>query len=564
MATKRDNPNIAILKRDLAAGRISRRDFVRYAALVGMAVPAAASFAGVAVGGAEAAPAMPRGGTLMLGTRVKPLNDPATYSWGAYDANVTRQVCEYLTFTDRNNITHPYLLEKWDASPDLKTWTLHLHKNIKWHNGEDFTADDVLWNLKRLTDPAVGSSFIGLIEAFLLKPVSDGTDKNGKAKTKLAWWDANAIEKLDSHTIRLNGQAPQVTIPEALFHYPTLMLYPGDKGTFGVGSQGTGAFTMTEYQIGKSAAVRAVKNYWASEESTPWGGGPYLEGVRFIDLGDNMATGISAMASHQVDGLVVTDPSQVPALKAMQFLKLYTVGSGQCAVLRFHVDLKPWTDPRVRMAMRLGLENASFIQIATRGLGTLGQDCQVAPVLPDYGKVPDIERNVAKAKQLLKEAGYPNGFATELDVPSDTGWIVAQCQGAAEQWKEIGVRVKLNIMPGPEYWANWTKVPFGCTIWYHRPLGIMMLNLAYRSGVPWNESGYSNPEFDKLLDQAGGILEAKKRAVVMAKLQRILQLDGPMAQPVFADAFTFMDKKVQGFAMHPSQYIFCNRIAMAA
>ncbi|MGH7057949.1 MAG: hypothetical protein ACREFZ_08705, partial [Acetobacteraceae bacterium] len=112
--------------------------------------------------------------------------------------------------------------------------------------------------------------------------------------------------------------------------------------------------------------------------------------------------------------------------------------------------------------------------------------------------------------------------------------------------------------------ANWTKVPFGCTIWYHRPLGVMLLNLGYRTGVAWNESGYSNPKFDKLLDQAGGIVDAKKRAEVMAELERILQLDGPMAQPVFAEAFTYMDKKVQGFSMHPSNYIFCNRIAMAA
>jgi peptide/nickel transport system substrate-binding protein len=556
---KEENPNITRLKRDLAERRIERREFLRSAILVGMSAPAAYAFVGEPLRGSPvrtAAAATPKGGTLRLGTRVKSLDNPATYSWGAWDSNVTRQVCEYLTLTDRSNITHPYLLEKWEASPDLKTWTLYVRRNIKWHNGEDFTADDVLWNLKRLTDPAVGSSFIGLIQDFLLKAVPNGTDKAGKPQTKLVWWDANAIEKIDAHTIRLNGRVPQVAIPEYLFHYPALMLHPGEKGVFGVGSQGTGAFTMTEYEIGKSATVRAAKSYWGS--------GPYLDGIQFIDLGDNMATGISAMASHQVDGLVVTDPSQAPALKAMSFLELYRVGSAQCAVLRFHVDLKPWNDVGVRMAMRLGLDNASFVQLALRGLGTLGQDCHVAPVLPDYGKVANIDRNIAKAKQLLGEAGYPNGFDTELAVPADIGWNVAQCQGAIEQWKAIGVRVKLNVMPGAEFWNVWTKVPFGCTIWYHRPLGVMLLNLAYRSGVPWNESGYSNLKFDQLLNQAGGILDAKKRAVVMQELQKILQDDGPMAQPMFADAFTFMDKKVKGFAMHPSNYVFGNQLALTA
>ena len=555
MTNKRENPNIALLKRELAEGQISRREFVRFATLIGMTAPAAYAFVGARYTPAAAQTAsMPKGGTLRLGTRVKALNDPATYSWGGYNSNVTRQVCEYLTLTDQNNVTHPYLLESWEPSEDLKTWTLKIRQGVKWHNGDDFTADDVMWNLKRLTDPAVGSSFIGLVQDFMLKKVPNGTDKDGKPATKLEWWDANAIEKVDDHTIRLNGQVPQVAIPEYLFHYPALMLYPGDKGVFGIGSQGTGAFTMTEYQIGKIATVTAAKSYWGS--------GPYLSSMQFIDLGDDAATGISAMASHQIDGLVVADPSQAPALQAMSFLELHKVGSAQCAVLKFHVDQKPWNDAKVRMAMRLGLDNKSFIELALRGLGTLGQDCHVSPVLPDYGKVPDINRDVDQAKKLLAEAGYPNGLQTELAVPSDMGWIVAQCQAAVEQWKDIGVQVKLNVMPGAEYWNVWTKVPFGCTIWYHRPLGVMLLNLAYRTGVPWNETGYSNPEFDTLLNQAGGILESKKRAEVMAKLQTILQTDGPMAQPMFAEAFTFMDKKVKGFKMHPSNYVFGNEIAI--
>jgi peptide/nickel transport system substrate-binding protein len=563
MSSQDENRNIQLLKSELAERLIDRREFLRFATLLGMAAPAAYAFVGEPLA-QPAAAATPHGGTLRLGTRVKSLNDPATYSWSGYDAEMTRQVCEYLSYTDGHNITHPYLLEKWEASEDLKTWTLSVRKNIKWHNGEDFTADDVLWNLKRLTDPAVGSSFLGLIKDFLLKEIPDGTDSHGKPKTKLVWWDASAIEKVDSHTIRLNGKAPQVAIPEYLFHYPALMLYPGDKGVFGIGSQGTGAFTLTEYQIGKIATVRAMKNYWANPLAEPWAGGPYLDEIQFIDLGDNAATAISALASHQVDGLLQTDPSQLPALQAISFLKLYRVGSAQCAVLRFHVDQKPWSDPRVRMAMRLGLDNASFVQLALRGFGTIGQDCHVAPVQPDYGKVQDIELNIAKAKKLLAEAGYPNGFDTELAVPTDINWQIGQCEAAAEQWKKIGVRVKLNMMPGAEYWNVWTKVPFGCTNWQHRPIGVMLLNLAYRSGVPWNETGYSNPEFDRLLNEAGGILESTKRQAVMQKLQEILQNDGPIAQPVFAESYTFMHEKIRGFSMHPDYYAFGNQLSLAA
>jgi peptide/nickel transport system substrate-binding protein len=133
-----------------------------------------------------------------------------------------------------------------------------------------------------------------------------------------------------------------------------------------------------------------------------------------------------------------------------------------------------------------------------------------------------------------------------------------------EQWREAGIRVKINIMPSAQYWDVWTKVPFGFTTWAHRPLGVMTLGLAYRTGVPWNESNYSNAEFDKLLSESEGILDVDKRRAVVAKLEAILQDDGPIVQPVWRSLFTFMDKRVKGFRMHPTGYIFGNEIGIEA
>ena len=99
-------------------------------------------------------------------------------------------------------------------------------------------------------------------------------------------------------------------------------------------------------------------------------------------------------------------------------------------------------------------------------------------------------------------------------------------------------------------------MPFGYTIWYHRPLGVMVLGLAYRSGVPWNESGYTNADFDALLTQAEGTLDVEERRAIMAKIQKIMQEDGPIVQPFWRSIFTFFDKKVKGFQMHPTNYIF--------
>lgn len=171
-------------------------------------------------------------------------------------------------------------------------------------------------------------------------------------------------------------------------------------------------------------------------------------------------------------------------------------------------------------------------------------------------------RDVEKAKALLEEAGFPDGLDTEITCPSDPAWQPAAVQAMVDQWKDAGIRVKINIVPGAQFWDVWDKVPFGYTIWYHRPLGVMVLGLGYRSGVPWNESGFSNAEFDKLLSEAEGTLDVEKRRAIMAKIEKIMQEDGPIVQPFWRSVFTFFDEKVKGFQMHPTNYIFGESLAI--
>jgi len=549
MSDDQKMPHLRKLRAQLAAGTLSRREFVRFATLIGIAAPSAYAMARLDLLPRARAAEMPAGGTLRVGTRVKDLKTPHTYSWGAYDSNISRQVCEYLTLTDEHNVTHPYLLEKWSVSPDLKTWTLNVREGVKWRNGRDFTADDVVWNLKQITDAAVGSSFVGLVKGYLLKDVK-GAD--GKSTTEL--WDANAIEKVDDHTVRLNCREPQISVPEHLFHYPAAMLFPEDKGIFQPGAQGTGPFELVQADTGKIAVVHKVKSYW--------GEAAHLDAIEFVDTGDDPAAAIAALASRQIHGVISADPVQYDALKAMPHLRLYQIQSAETAVMRFKVSEKPFDDPRVRRAMKLALNPAPIIEVALRGIGTPGQHSHCSPAQPDTQPIAALGTHVDQAKKLLAEAGHPNGFETTLYVPNDLPWIPAQAQAAAEQWKQIGVTVKLNVMPGAQYWDVWTKVPFGATIWYHRPLAMMILGLGYRTGVPWNESGYSNPKFDAILTQAEGTLDMGKRRALMGELEQIMQEDGPIAQPLFRNNFTFYDKVVLGAGIHPSSYFFGNQLAL--
>ncbi len=114
------------------------------------------------------------------------------------------------------------------------------------------------------------------------------------------------------------------------------------------------------------------------------------------------------------------------------------------------------------------------------------------------------------AKKLLADAGYPDGIDVELHAKKDPDWEPTACQAMVQQWADAGIRVKLTVLPSAQFWDVWTKVPFGFTVWTHRPLGIMVLGLAYRTGVPWNESNFKNPKFDELLTKAEGLVDLEQ------------------------------------------------------
>jgi peptide/nickel transport system substrate-binding protein len=559
MRDAQEHPLVPTLKRQLVAREIDRREFLRYATLLGMAAPTAYAFVARVTGERLVAPAeaqatLPKGGTLRIAMRCQDLKSPHTYSW-VESSNSARQVLDYLTVTGADNITRPSLIEKWEPSPDLKTWTLRVRKSVKWHNGRQFTADDVIWNLKRVLDPKTGSSVVGLMKGFLLEDYETGEkDDKGNAKKASRLWDAGAIQKVDDFTVRLNGKTAQLAVPEQLFHYPLLILDPAENGEFKVGSNGTGAFTLVENEVGRRQVLKARKPGY-------WGGGPYLDQLEFIDLGDDPAASVAALASKQVDGLYGADIVQLEALQKIPHVQMYQVTTAYTATARMQ-PVKPFDDKRVRQAMRYAIDSNAVLQIAHRGLGQPGEHHHVSPVHPEYAKLAPPQRDVARAKKLLAEAGYPNGIDVEIICRPQPAWELLAVQAMVEQWKEAGIRVKINVMPSTQYWEVWTKVPFGFTTWAHRPLGIMSLALAYRSGGPWNESRYSNPEFDRLLTQAEGTLDIASRREIMSRLEAILQEDGPIVQPVWRAIFTFHDKRVQGFKPHPTLYIFGHQLAI--
>lgn len=544
------HPLIGSLRLRLADGALSRRAFLRRATLLGLAPAAAYAMAGLkAAPGAALVSEGHRGGRLTLGMRIQPVADPHALNW-LPAANLVHQVCQPLTWTGFDNVTRPKLLSSWSVSPDLRSWDLFLRRDVTWHSGRVFTADDVIWNLRRLLDPATGSSALGLMQSYLL------ADGPCEACDGPALWDAAAIEKVDDFHVRLNLRRPQVAVPEHLFHYTNVMLDPDEGGRFGVGANGTGPFALADFAVGEGAVLQAQhgRSTFAA----------CLDELRLIDLGDDPNAAAAALVSRQVDGLDRCDYAVAESLADNPDFEVHRTATTATALLQMKVDVPPFDDVRVRRAMRLALDPAAITRLALRGFGVPAEHHLVSPAHPDYAALPPMGRDLDEARRLLAAAGYPDGINIRISCKSWPAWELSAVQAMVEQYGEAGIRAAIEVMPAPRFWEVWDKVPLAFVEWAPRPLGFMLLGLTVRSGVPWNSTGFSDARIDTLLTEAEATLDPAARQGLLRQVQSRMQEIGPMVQPSWLSVVTVMSKRVKGFRLHPTTLLSAADYAVAS
>lgn len=526
----RTHAYIPELAEKLQKQQIDRREFLRTATLLGLSATAAYTMSSSLTGEALAQQPAPSprngvlGGTLRIAKRVQEITDPAKFSTDAH--NQTRHIAEYLTETGFDNITRPALAESWKASEDLKTWTFRLRQNVLLNNGDAFEAADVEFNLRRWLRKELGSANASLFSAL----------------------PDTGIEITDPHTIVLHLNRAELAIPENFFAYTAAMLHRSfeESGSdFAKNPIGTGPYELVSNVYSDRCVLRKrAKGYWGEV--------PYLDEIVYIDTGDGEEAKIAALASGQVDAVHEISVEQIELVKRIPTLTLYDVPTSYTAVARMRVSEKPFDDIRVRKAIVASLDHAKILEIAYRGYGTVAENHHVAPTHPEYYKLAPLTPDIAKAKALLAEAGFANGLTIKIDYGQNEQWHGRAVQVMKEQLAKAGITLELNTMPSASYWNIWTKTPFGFTSWSDRPLGVMTLKLAYRGGAAWNESNYNNPEFDKALDKALGILDPELRRVEMQKVEQILQDDAVIAQPLWRSVFSAASTKVHNYRVHPT------------
>lgn len=530
---------VEALNSDFQKGKMTRREFIRFTTLLGVSAAAATQMAGLTFPKKVLAGSVKRGGILKVAAPVQKVTHPAQFSWIS-PTNQMRQVAEYLTYTDGDNITHPYLLENWQASDDLKTWNLNLRKGIKHNNGDEFNAEDVVFTFKQWLNKDVGSSMKGM----------------------LSYLDASGIEKVSDHQVKLHLKNPEIAVPEHLFHYPAMVLnHRTFEGDFIKAPHGTGPYTIESYVEGERCILKRRSDYWKKgADGNPQ---PYLDKLLFIDMGTEFGPMIAAIQGGEIDLIDFGDIGGTEAYQALKddpTVNVLAATTNQTRILRMRVDLKPWSDNRVRSALKLCQHREKILALAFFGQGMEGQDVHVSPKHPEYCPIATPKYDPMQAKQLLKEAGFPNGLDVNLAVGSGWNEIVRYAEILKQDAAPAGFRINIQPMPNSQYWEKWTEVDLGITTWAHRPVGTMVPNLAYigdENGkpVPWNETRWVDKEYSELLTQANGTLNVEVRRKIFCKLEKIQQERGSIGNAFWLNTWAISRKPVQNIKSHPSNYL---------
>ncbi|SEK42326.1 peptide/nickel transport system substrate-binding protein [Roseovarius azorensis] len=412
----------------------------------------------------------------------------------------------------------PDLATAWEPNADGTVWTFHIREGVRFHDGSTLDAHDVVYSIKRVIDPDYGSP--------------------ARAAVRMI----ESIEATGPFTVRMTLASTFADLPLQLMD-PRLRIIPEGSGdTIDQTGIGTGPFRVQKFDPDGITVLIANEDYWE--------GPPGLARIEVIGVPDAQAR-LQAFLSGQLDmerGIV---PLLRRALDKSLRYQLLEIPTGNWMGLAFRTDVPPYDDPRVRRALRLVVDRDEMLQLALDGGGVVSCDTPVAPN-DQYRAEMDCPPDPDRARELLAEAGYPDGIDIDLHVSVlDQSWPVI---GVAfqEQAARAGIRVNLINAAADGYWSNvWMKKDAFTTSWGDRPAD-QALNEAFHSTAKWNETYYANSDFDRLLEAARAELDFNKRRALYIEAQKYLAKNSGTLIPFHVTQLVVLSNRVTHFDPVPN------------
>ena len=529
---------------ELVAGRLSRRQFMRKGAVIGMstglmgAILAACGNANSNVGNSSSSSSSgsttssasgtpTKGGTLKLATQQPSAAvNPLTVA-DAGGLCMLAQTGEFLAFDNNMALQlQPMLATSWKPSKGGAVWTFSLRQGVKFHDGSPLTADDVVYTMQQLSDPKVASNALSTF-VDVLKPAG--------------------VVKVDASTVAFHLEAPNGNFPYLVSsdNYNAIIVPKGtDFSKWQKTFIGTGPFKLGSYSQGQGATFTANPDYW--------GGAPNLAGTAFTFYTSQQPQ-ILALQGGQVDVIVQFVSQGAQSLLNNSQYQIIKLKSANHRELSMRNDQAPFTDARVRQAIALCLDRPGMVQALLAGDGVIGNDSPFSPKFPSTNtSVPQRTQDIAKAKQLLSAAGHPHGFSTTLTTEQYEE-IPQLAQVIAEAATKIGVNIKLKVESQTNYYgkatygnSDWLDATMSLVDYGDRGVPNVFLESPLTSGGPWNAAHFKNKTYDGLVKQYVAAVDLQTQQQLAGKIETLLLDETPLVIPYFIDGLTAATSSVHG------------------
>jgi len=423
----------------------------------------------------------------------------------------------------------PDLALSWSANADFTEWTFKLRKDVKFSDGSPCTANDVVATYEAILDPKTASPARAIISVI---------------KQAVA---------VDDETVLFRLHAPFADLPATVAFNATRIIpavvATGDLARLSRESIGTGPFKLVSYEPDRLIVVERNPYYFIS-------GQPYVDRIEIRVYPDNSAE-TSALLAGDNDLMVIAAQSEFARLKDVRGIDAMEVPSGQFLNVNMGCDSKPFSDPRVRKALSLCVDREALVGFVALEAGTPGQDVPVNSIYRYYKKEPPKKADLAEAKRLLAEAGYPNGLDLTLVASDNPGTRTQLAVAIREMAMPAGFRITVQTMPHATYLDQvWKKGPFYIGIYNTQQTVDGVFTLLYTSDAAWNETRWNNPEFDELVAEGRRTNDDVERAEIYGKAQDMMYAETPSIIPIFFDLLAGKRSYVKGYVLHPRGHIF--------